>query len=95
MNQGGRLKCLAGTFVGHFMGGQTTQLVIDQRQQIFRGLGITGIDGVEQPGHVAGHGGELRQASTVRPVAIHGGMNLNGAGQSQVTSELKLGAGEY
>ena len=41
MNQGGWLKSLAGSFMRHFENRQPPQFVVNHRQQLFTGTGIT------------------------------------------------------
>ena len=55
VDERGGLERVAGGFVRHLMPGEPAQLVIDQREQLGRGLGIALLDGVQQPGDVA-HG---------------------------------------
>ena len=53
MHQCGRLERLAGSFLGHFGGGQLPQLLVDQWQEFFRGPGIPGLHRVQDAGDVA------------------------------------------
>src|SRR5204863_775691 len=45
VNQRGGLKRLPGLLLGQFRGGELAQLVVDQRQQLGRGLRIAGLGG--------------------------------------------------
>src|SRR5262245_60049918 len=62
MNQGGSLQRLSRFFLSHLMRCEPTQFVIDERQQLFRGFAIPGVDRTEQLGHVAGHRSNLSRA---------------------------------
>jgi hypothetical protein len=55
VDQGGRLQCLSGPIVGHLCGRQSAQLLVQQRQQVLRRLGLTPLNTIEQPCHLA-HG---------------------------------------
>ena len=52
------LQRLSGFLIGHADNGQLSQLLIDQRQQLIRGLRFASFDGIEQLRNV-GHGGIL------------------------------------
>jgi len=67
MNEGGGLQRLAGPFIGHLVGRQPAQFIIDQGQQFLCSLRITGINRTEQLGDVAGHGAESSQRGTLKP----------------------------
>ena len=54
MNQRGGVERVAGFLRGHACGGELAQLVVDEREQVGRGLAVTGRGGVEQAGDV-GH----------------------------------------
>jgi hypothetical protein len=53
MYQGGGLKRLAGALLGQSLSGQLAQLVINQRQQLCRSLGIALFDGTKDVGDLA------------------------------------------
>ena len=45
MHQGGGLERVVGRFVRHVPGRQLAQLVVDERQQLRRGVWVAGVDG--------------------------------------------------
>ena len=47
VNQSGRLKRLAGNFVGHLGGGQSAKFLINQWQEVLSGLGVALLNRVE------------------------------------------------
>jgi len=53
VDEGGGLKRLARRFVRHFVGGETAQLFIDQRQQLLGGSGIALLSGLEDASDIA------------------------------------------
>ena len=63
VDQGGRLERLAGLLRGQPGGGELAQLVVDERQQLGRGLRVAGRGRVEQAGDV-GHAGECTTTGT-------------------------------
>ena len=52
MNQSRWLKGLARRFAGHFRGRQATKLLVNQRQQLLRRLGIAGPNRVQDLSHL-------------------------------------------
>ena len=60
MNQGGGLEGLSGGFVRQSCGGEITQLVVDQREQIGSGLAVARCGGINQVCHV-GHAVKYRR----------------------------------
>ncbi len=56
VNQGSRLKRLAGTFLGQPVRGQSPKLVVDQRQKLPGGVRIAVLDLIQNPRHFI-HGG--------------------------------------
>ena len=59
VDQGRGLKRLPRLLLGHLLGRQLPQLVIDQGQELLRGLGVTLFNGGENAGNV-GHGRGLQ-----------------------------------
>ena len=55
MNQGSRLECLPRFFVGQLLRGQPAQLLVDQRQELARGVRVESLDDVPHRGNLA-HG---------------------------------------
>jgi len=55
VDQGGRLQRLAGLLLGELLGGQLAQLLVDQRQQLLRGVRIAFLDGGQDAGYLT-HG---------------------------------------
>ena len=55
MHQCGRLKSLAGLLLGHLLGGQLPQFVIDQGQKLLGGRGVALLNGGHDASDV-GHG---------------------------------------
>lgn len=53
MDQSGRLKGLAGCFLGHPLGGQLAQLFVNERQELLRGVRIALFDGRQNAGDFA------------------------------------------
>ncbi len=51
MNQTGRLERLAGRLAGEPLGGQTPQLVVDQRKQLFGQARVALLDRRQDSGH--------------------------------------------
>src|SRR5262245_36000068 len=45
MNQGSGLECLPRLLLSKFLGGERSQLVVDQRQELLRGVRIALLDG--------------------------------------------------
>ena len=54
MHQGGGLQRLPGVLLSHFLGGESAQLVVDQRQKLFRGVRISLFDGRQNASYI-GH----------------------------------------
>src|SRR5262249_21313234 len=55
VDQGGRLKRLAGLLPGKVLSGQLPQLVVDQGEELLGRPGVALLDGGEEPAHVV-HG---------------------------------------
>ena len=60
MHQCGWLESLPGLLFRHFLPSQPPQLLVDQRQQLLRRLGLPFLNHVEQSGHVAHPTGKIR-----------------------------------
>src|SRR5262249_44455754 len=50
VDQGGGVERLPERFLGELVGGQLTQIVVDQRQQLLSGLAVVLLDGLEDRG---------------------------------------------
>src|SRR5262249_34920384 len=61
VDEGGRLEGLTRGLLGHPGGGELAQLVVDEREQVGRGLGVAGPDGRQDLGDV-GHAAEYTSA---------------------------------
>ncbi len=55
MDQGGGLEGLAGLFLGQFLGRQLAQFILDQQQELLRGVQVATLNGELNARHVA-HG---------------------------------------
>src|SRR5260370_40344459 len=53
MDQGSGVECLTGLFVGQLLGRQLAQLIIDQRQKLFGGVGVALFDRAQGLGDLA------------------------------------------
>jgi len=53
VHQRRRLECIACGFVRHLGGGKLAQLLVNQRQQFFGGLGVAVLNCLNHPGNVA------------------------------------------
>ena len=53
MDQCGGLEGMAGLLLGQPLGRQFAQLVVDQRQELFRGAGVALLDGAQDAGDFA------------------------------------------
>jgi hypothetical protein len=47
MDEGSGLECLAGFFLGHLLGRQPAEFVIDERQKLIGSLRVALLDGVQ------------------------------------------------
>jgi hypothetical protein len=52
MNQGGRLKRLSRFLLSQPLACETTQFLVDQRQQLASGLGVAWLDGLQDHGDI-------------------------------------------
>src|SRR5437868_7865491 len=52
MDQGSGLQCLTWRFLSHPPGGQSTQLLINERKQLVGSLGLASFNGFENARHV-------------------------------------------
>ncbi len=53
MHQGGSLQSLSGRQEGHFVGSESAQFLIDQREQFVSGFAVAVLDPLEDLGHIA------------------------------------------
>lgn len=53
MYQGRRLQCISGRFISHFRRRELAQLLINQRQELFSGLGVALLNRLDHPRDVA------------------------------------------
>src|SRR5262249_60019616 len=65
VDQGGRLQRLAGPLLGQLLGRQLPQLVVDQRQELFRGVRVAPLDGGQDLGDFA-HVGQFTPRKPAR-----------------------------
>ena len=72
VDEGGRLEGLPGLLVGQPRGGQLPQLVVDEREQVGRGLRVAGLDGGQDLGDV-GHDRHPTTGRTRSAAAFHAG----------------------
>jgi len=66
MNQGGGLQGLPGSLTGHPGSGEFAKLLVNEREQFIRGLGVALLDGLEDAGDVAHGAGAYRNQEECR-----------------------------
>ena len=55
MHQGRGLECLTGAFLGQSLRRESPQLVVDEREQLTRGVWIAGLSRLDNSSDVARH----------------------------------------
>ncbi len=67
VNEGGGVEGVAGSFGRHARGGELPQLIVDERQQLGRGLAVAGLGGIQELRDL-GHCGSSLPAARI-PIA--------------------------
>jgi len=96
VNQGGGLECLVGGLGGHACGGELSQFVVDEREQLRGGVAVAGRRRVEQASHI-GHSDECTDSTRQRngksasdPPSHHATGRLQISGSSSVATAGEL-----
>jgi hypothetical protein len=72
VNERGRLQRVSGRFAGHFVRGDFSQLIVNQRQQFVRGRGLATMHGFEDLSYVVHLSAQSFHRATVGVTLVTG-----------------------